>query len=314
MAATTCRAGDAALSARMLQTVGPLTALVREVPNPIGTVVLLHGLGLGPWLWEPWFGVFAEQKLNVVALTMPGHGTDTRDVSLQDCVDAVAAALDTISGPVTLIGHSAMAVVAQLVAQGRPLHALVLMCPMPPRGARKVPERPVLKAALKLAVPVLAGRPVKVGWEAYHTLGLANLDEPVAREIYEKITAWPNRFVRDVVRPPEVDALAVTAPTLVALGKLDAVSPWQEARVLGDLYEAVVWRYDDLGHMPTYEATGLRMARDVARFCAKPVQPQVIESEGFMPTEGVGHDVRKARRGEMMKKRSAYGQKKSART
>ena len=39
----------------------------------------------------------------------------------------------------------------------------------------------------------------------------------------------------------------------------------------------------------------------------------MIESEGFNPTEGVGHEVRHARRGEAMKKRSAYGQKKSAR-
>ena len=97
------------------------------------------------------------------------------------------------------------------------------------------------------------------------------------------------------------------------LGRKDRLAPWEQVRVLGDLYEAVVWRYDDLGHMPPWEPAGLRMGRDIARYAINPSRPQVIESEGFNPTEGVGHEVRHARRGEAMKKRSAYGQKKSAR-
>lgn len=298
---------------RMLQQVGPLTAEVRDVPAPVATVVLMAGLGLGPWFWEPWLEAFSARNLRVVALELPGQGDDGANPSLDDCVSAVKAALATLSGPIVLVGHSFAGLVAQLVAVDQPLQALILVCPMTPRQVRIKPARRQVLSGIKLLPALAAGRPVHVSWEDYLDGGLADMEEGVARDFYTRIKAWPNRLCRDLVRPPEVDPLKVTGPTLIVLGRRDRLAPWDRVRVLGDLYEAVVWRYDDLGHMPPWEPAGLRMGRDIARYAVNPTRPQVIESEGFMPTEGVGHELRRARRGEAMKKRSAYGQKKSAR-
>ena len=115
------------------------------------------------------------------------------------------------------------------------------------------------------------------------------------------------------MRRPVVDAMQMTSPVLIVLGKLDRMVPWQRGRILADLFEGVAWRYDTLGHMGPWEPGGERMGRDLVGFCAEPAGPVVIESEGFMPSEGAGHTLRRKRRGELMKRRSAYGQKKSAR-
>ena len=297
----------------MLHKVGPLQAEVREVPAPVATAVLLPGLGLGPWMFEPWFDALAAQKLRVVAPWLPGHGDDQRNVSLDEVLAGVRGLLDATPGPVTLIGHSFAGLVAQVIAAERPLHGVVALCPMLPRGVRALPEKPQLRAGLRLLPAIAAGRPVKVSWEDYRAGGLSGMEEGAAREAYTKITPWPNQICRDLLKRPAVDPLKVASPVLITLGKKDPLVPWDKARLLGDLYEAVVWRYDDLAHMPPLEPTGLRMGRDVARWAAAPMRPQVIESEAFMPSEGVGHDVRRQRRGEARKQRSAYGQKKAAR-
>lgn len=283
--------------------------LVHEVPGAIGTAVLLHGMGLGPWLWEAWLPSFTEARLSVVAPRFVGHG-DGRDAGFADLVAQAEGVLDGVQGPISLVGHSVGGLVAQVIATRRELHALVLVCPMLPRSVRFLPD---LRGAARLAPMLLRRQPVLIPWDLYREHGLGALPEPRAREAYDRIVAWPNRVLRDLVRPPEVDPAQLRAPTLVAIGKQDRVIPWRRARVLGDLYEAVVWRYDDLGHLPQLEPAGARMGRDIAKFAAEPHGPRVIESEAFGPDEGVGHEARAARRGEAMKKRSAYGQRASAR-
>lgn len=297
----------------MSERFGPLHAEVHEVEGARLTAVFVHGVGLGPWFWEPWLPTFRGFGVRVINTWLPGHGPDPEDVGLTESVDRLGRALASVPGPVALVGHSAGALVAQLAAAGRDLHALALVCPLPPGQVQYLPERRELLSALGLLPPLLGGKAVTVPWKFYRQSGLESLDEAVAREVYGRIQAWPNRLVRDLLRRPRIDPLAVSAPVAVLLGLHDRIVPWQKARVLGDLYEGVVWRYDDLGHMPPFDANGLRMGRDLARFCTEPVRPQVIESEGFMPTEGVGHELRRTRRGELMKRRSAYGQKKAAR-
>jgi pimeloyl-ACP methyl ester carboxylesterase len=300
-------------------TLGPLTGLAYEVTDdvPIATVVMTHGLGLGPWIFEPWLSVFAAWKLRVVTLTMPGHSPGQPDnaVTLQASADAVAAAIRALSGPVVLMGHSFSGLVAQMVA-ARPdmqgLHGVVLVCPTPPGQVRMSLEAAQLRHALPLT-RALVGRSVRPRYAGYRELGMNQMVEADARNAFEASVPWPAGLVRDFLRRPHTDPTAVTMPMVVAIGLHDRVLPWQKVRLLGDLYEAVVWRYDDLGHMPMLEPGGIRMGRDLARWCASPTRPQVIESEGFGPSEGVGHLLRRARRGELMKRRSAYGQKKTAR-
>ncbi len=294
---------------------GPLFASCSGDPAAAAPpVVLLHGLGLGPWLWEPWFPLFVEAGLCAIALELPGHDGSGQDVGLADVVAGVGAALDALPGPVTLVGHSFAGLVAQIVAAQRPLAALGLVCPLPPGQVAVSPSGWALAHSVPLALALARRRPLRVGFPAHRALGLHALSESAAREVYRRIQPFPNRLCRDLLfARPVVDPDAIHAPVLVALGRQDRMISWKTARLLGDLYEGVVWRYDDLSHTPPWEPGGERMGRDLAGWCAAPSRPQVLESEGFTPTEGVGHVSRRARRGEEMKKRSAYGQRGSAR-
>jgi pimeloyl-ACP methyl ester carboxylesterase len=297
-----------------------LAVTLHDVPEPRGVVVALHGIGLGGWLWDPWVPLFAAQGLALHAATLPGHGDDA-DPDLDMLVASVEAYLDRLDGPVVLVGHSLGALVAQLVAarrpEERPLQGLALMCPLVPSNVQLVPDPRALGALAVFGARAVAdaasGRPVRVPWSLYRAVGLDVMPEDDARAVYARTVPWSAGLVRGLLRRPGVDALAITCPVLVTLGRRDRVVPWVRARVLGDLYEGIVWRYDDLGHFPPYEPNGVRMGRDLVAWCAEPRRPQVLESEGFGPAEGVGHLLRRRRRGELMKKRSAYGQKSSAR-
>ncbi len=278
------------------------------------TAVLLHGIGLGPWLWEPWLPLFAAAGVRTVALRLPGHGPDAANVGLAEVIDEVGRALDAIGGTPALVGHSMGGLVAQVLATRRTLASVALVSPLPAGQVRVVPPRRAILGAPALARPFLSGAPLKIGWSLYRGVGLDVMDEPTARACFDRTCAWPNRLARDLAfARPVVDVSAVTAPVLVAIGRRDTLVPWESTRLLGDLYEAVTWRYDDLGHMAPWEPGGERMGRDLAAWVASPTRPQVLESEGYGPAEGVGHAVRRQRRGEEMKRRSAYGQKRSAR-
>ncbi|MDP2315893.1 MAG: alpha/beta fold hydrolase [Pseudomonadota bacterium] len=293
---------------------GPLDGVVHGPADAPVTAVLLHGIGLGTWLWEPWLPHFAAAGVRTVALGMPGHDADPAPVGFADVVAGVEAALDAIGGTPVLVGHSMGGLVAQVLATRRRFAGVALVCPLPAGQVRVTPPRRGLRGGLSLVRPFLSGAPLRVGWDLYRSVGMDLIDEATARTLHARVVPWPNRLCRDLLfARPVVDPAKVDVPVLVALGARDALVSWQQARLLGDLYEAVTWRYDDLGHMPPWEPGGERLGRDLAAWVAQPSRPQVLESEGYGPAEGVGHELRRQRRGEEMKRRSAYGQKRSAR-
>lgn len=271
--------------------------------SPGGTVVLLHGIGLGAWFWEPWKAIFSPSyRWMPVELHAPDQPQ-----GLGDLVETVAQKVATISGRVVIVGHSMGALVALMVAARRAPDALVLVSPLPPGQIRMLPPRTRLSSILKMAPSFLTGKALKIDRESYRSLGMNLLSDAEVDRWFPKVVAWPNRLVKDLALPPVVQP--PSCPVLIAIGKEDRLVPWEKARIMGDLFEAVVWRYDNLAHSPPIEAGGERMARDILAWSLEPSGPRVLESEGFGPSEGVGEEFRRKRRGEEMKRRSAYGQK-----
>lgn len=297
----------------MLQAVGKLRAVVRGPAQPVATLVMIHGIGLGPWFWEPWMDALAE-RFQVLALSLPGHGEPPDDAGLQEVIAGVESVVAALPEPPILVGHSMGALVAQILATRLSLRGLILISPLPPGQIFVRPDRNMIRHSVGLLPAFLRNQPLKIGLPAYRALGMNLLSDAEVQRWFPKICPWPRALARDLLRPPRVDAARVHCPVLVLLGKEDRLVPWQKGRVLGDLYEAVVWRYDNLAHSPPLEPEGRRMLQDLLSWAENPVGPQVLESEGFWPQEGVGYHLRRLRRGEAMKRRSAYGQKQSARS
>ena len=61
-------------------------------------LVLLHGIGLGKWIWERDQSHWAESHgLSSVALDFQGHGSQAgQDVRLEELADQVHTFLDTL--------------------------------------------------------------------------------------------------------------------------------------------------------------------------------------------------------------------------
>lgn len=73
------------------------------------TFVLVSGSWHGAWCWEPLTHELKKLGQDVIAVELPGHGTDTtavKDVTLEGYVKAVCDSIARTDGQVVLVGHS----------------------------------------------------------------------------------------------------------------------------------------------------------------------------------------------------------------
>jgi pimeloyl-ACP methyl ester carboxylesterase len=71
------------------------------------TALFVHGAWHGAWCWDPVLPLLRSAGVPALAIDLPGHGADTAPLTdLHGHGDAIHAALDTVDGPVVLVGHS----------------------------------------------------------------------------------------------------------------------------------------------------------------------------------------------------------------
>ena len=105
------------------------------------SVLLMHGICLGAWVWTNNFMPYlAGQGFPAYALSLRGHGESDGGArvgqwGVKDFSDDLAWAIEQIGGPVVVVGHSMGGGVAQAyLRQGRSMAGLVLMASVPPHG------------------------------------------------------------------------------------------------------------------------------------------------------------------------------------
>ena len=272
--------------------------------------LLVHGMGLGRWTYERLQLRLARAGVPSVAVDLPGHGPDAgRDVTLDAVIDAVTEAVDDL-GSCQLVGHSLGGYVCQVVMGRRQPESVVLINPFPTRGILPLSRPAALKHAGPLLRAVVTGRAAQISLQVYLDSGLDLVAPEHQQECFELVTPWPASLLRDMARQPHrVDPAAVQSPVLVQTGKRDVLVPPTVARLIGDRFDALVWRYDDLGHMALLQEEGRRLEADLTDFVLRPRSRKVTETDAFSPGEGVGYDERKERRGREGARRSAYGQR-----
>lgn len=85
-----------------------------------GTVVLIHGAWQGSWVWTRLAPLLDARGLNVIAVDLPGNGSDdTRPeaVTLDLYVGHIGEAIADTSGPIILVGHSGGGLTATAAAE-----------------------------------------------------------------------------------------------------------------------------------------------------------------------------------------------------
>jgi pimeloyl-ACP methyl ester carboxylesterase len=249
-------------------------------------------------MWERSQARLAEQGLASWAFDLPGHGADAgRDVQFEEIVSAVAAAHDAVAqetgSAVAVVGHSMGALAVQVLFGTLTLDCAVLMCPTPPAGVSLRPDRAMLKAGFAVLPALLRRKPLEIPLAAYAATAMTAVAPERHREVHGKLTAWPNRLTRTLARNrPTVAPNKPDFPVLVVLGGKDLVTPPATVRSVGDWYEAVVWRFDDVGHLPPLEPGGERVSKHLAGFLLEPRSRRIHGAEAFAPADGSGTDVR----------------------
>lgn len=120
--------------------------------------LLLHGAGLGSWIWAT---VKPQLTIDAEAVDLPGRGPGARPdaVTLRDCVDYVEALLLSRDEPCVLVAHSFSAQVAVMAAVEHPerVRALLLVGAVLPETGKPLlsifpqPGRFLLGAYIRLA-------------------------------------------------------------------------------------------------------------------------------------------------------------------
>ncbi|WP_320669589.1 alpha/beta fold hydrolase [Patulibacter defluvii] len=100
----------------------------------MATYALIHGGGGSTWDWHLVAPELRAQGHHVVAVDLP---SDRPDADLWDLADAVVAALGEAED-VIVVGHSLGGFTAPLVAERRPVRALVLLAAMIPAPGESV--------------------------------------------------------------------------------------------------------------------------------------------------------------------------------
>ena len=99
----------------------------------MSTFVLIHGGWHGAWCWDKVAPLLEQAGHEVVRFDLPGHGEDRTpavEVTLEGYTDRVVEALDALSEPVVLVGHSLGGTAISQAAERRPekIEKLVYLC------------------------------------------------------------------------------------------------------------------------------------------------------------------------------------------
>jgi len=126
--------------------VGEVELAYLRWPGPGPTLVLVHGVNSGPWLWAP-LASLLDGTRDVIAIAQRGHGDSSapdRGYSLEHTTADLLGFIDQLDlGPVDLVGHSwggQVATHATATSGGR-VRRLVLADPVPPRGINRLVRR-----------------------------------------------------------------------------------------------------------------------------------------------------------------------------
>ena len=173
------------------------------VPGMTSDIVLLAGLWLRRSVWDRVAADLARAGHRPVMPALPGVDDDRRGVDLDDQLTAVLAAVDATTRPV-VVGHSAAATLAWLVADRRPeqVRRVVLIGGFPGTDGSPYFD----------AFPVQDGVVPFPGWEPFEGADVRALDATTREAVAAGAVPVPGGVAQGVVhlRDPRRHAVPVT--------------------------------------------------------------------------------------------------------
>lgn len=225
-------------------------------PKPL-PVLFVHGLWASASLFDRYLPFAAERGWDAWAINLRGREgsrplTDVGRASLQDFAQDVRATMDEL-GEVVLVGHSMGSLVAQMVGSDPRVRALVLMCPIPPRGIVSL-SGPVLRSSGPYLSRMLRGRAFRPAREDQERIIMNRLDPDQGDAWFAASVADSGVAARQIaLGAVKVDAMRIRAPVLVVSAADDRISPPGLQLKIVRRYRAVHRTFTGHAHLITLE-------------------------------------------------------------
>lgn len=214
-----------------VERVGELTAnhveaIASGKPVP---ALFVHGLWATASLFDRYLPFAAERGWDAWAVNLRGRGgsrpgIDVGHASMRDFARDVRAMLDLL-GDVVLVGHSMGSLVAQMVGDDPRVRALVLMCPIPPRGIVSL-SGPVLRSSAPYLGRMLRGQAFRPARDDQERIIMNRLDPSDADAWFASSVPDSGTAARQIaLGAVKVDASSIRAPVLVVSAADDRISP-----------------------------------------------------------------------------------------
>lgn len=212
-------------------------------------LLLIPGFWLDGASWDDVAAPLRAAGHTVHALTLPGlesREADRSGIGLRDHVDAVVAAIDSLPGPVVLVGHSGGGAIAHAAVDARPeAVARVVYVDSGPLGPGEV---------INAELPVADGEIPLPDWSVFEAEDLVDLDADLRTRFSRIAVPQPARVASDAQVLEDERRYDVPVTVVCCEFSSDLLRRWMAA---GDPFAAELARITDVelvdlptGHWP----------------------------------------------------------------
>lgn len=154
-------------------------------------IILIAGLWLPHTVWQDVISELHGLGHRPIALALPGVDDGATSSTLDDQLAAALAVVDTTTGPVVVVGHSAASTMAWLVADRRPerVHCAIMIGGFPSANGTSYAD----------FFPIVDGAMSFPGWEPFEGPDAADLDDTARARIVRDAVPVPESVARGTV-------------------------------------------------------------------------------------------------------------------
>ncbi len=228
------------------------------------TIVMIHGMWAGGWVWEGWGPIFESRGYRCVIPTLRCHDAPPDNppealggTSLLDYAADLEAEIARLNDSLVLIGHSMGGMLAQMLAERRLPAVLVLLSPMPPQGINTLSLASLRMFRSTLTKWGFWRRPTRPLFADTVASMIGQMPEDERRPLFDRLVHESGRtaceagfWFIDPKRAKWVDASRVRCPVLVAGGTEDRLHTPSMLRKVARTYEphSTYWPLPERGH------------------------------------------------------------------
>ncbi len=245
------------------------------------TIVMVHGMWCGDWVWENYRGFFEKKGYNCITPILRHHDVEPHEkpdpklglVSLKDYVDDLEKEIKALDHKPIIMGHSMGGLLTQMLAARSLASAIVLLTSASPAGIMALRPTVVKSFWSVLTKWGFWKTPMRLTFKEADYSMLGQLSPEKKKEVYEKLVFESGRAAAEIgfwyIDPNQVsgvDESKVTCPVTVICGTMDKVTPVSVARQIAKKYkvDAAYREYDNHAHWLLDEPGWEKIAEDIS--------------------------------------------------